>query len=366
MVRFLRTVGSVCLVIMLVIVAACGGNAPASQTGTSSNTGSSSSGSTSASQPQQTTKAEKAEEKIVIKFPFVTSMASEKGKAAEILKQLAEERTNGRVVVELYPSGQLMNDEQSLEQLPRNTIQLIAISLTKLVSYDPRFQIVDLPFLFDSEEAVLRFWDGEAGQMLGSSLEKANLKFLGVWTNGFKHFASNKKLLRTPEDFKGLKFRTQAGKVLEQQFNLLGAGSVTLPFSEVYTALQQGTIDGIENTFVDIYGQNFFEVAKYLTLSSHGRLDYGLVTNQTFWNELPDDIRSTLEEVFAEVTAKEREIARGLGNQYFEEMKDKFAEIYEPTPADIELFKQAMQPLYDDFKKEHGEDIVNLALKANQ
>lgn len=360
--RFWRRVGSVCLLIMLVVVTACGNNAPAAQTGSSSTSGSASSGSTSAGQPSEA----KAEEKIVIKFPFVTSMASEKGKAAEIFKQLAEERTNGRVEVELYPSGQLMNDEQSLEQLPRNTIQFIAVSLTKLVSYDPRFQIVDLPFLFDSEEAFLKFWDGEAGEILGSKLESANLKFMGVWTNGFKQFVSNKKLLKTPDDFKGLKFRTQAGKVLEQQFSALGAGSVTLPFSEVYTALQQGTIDGIENTFVDIYGQNFFEVAKYLTLSNHGRLDYGLVTNLTFWNGLPDDIRGILEEVIAEVTEKEREIARDLGNQYFEEMKDQFAEIYEPTPADIELFKQAMQPLYDDFKNEHGDEILNLAFQANQ
>ena len=351
--KVLRAVASVCLAVLLVVVAACGNKA--AQTG--------SSGSTSAGQPSSQTQSE---ETILIKFPFVTSMASEKGKAAEIFKKLAEERTNGRVKVELYPSSQLFNDEQSLEQLPRNTIQFIAISLTKLVGYDPQFQIVDLPFLFKNEEAVLRFWDGEGGKILGSKLESANMKFLGVWTNGFKHFVSNKKLLKTPEDFKGLKFRTQAGKVLEQQFSALGAGSVTLPFSEVYTALQQGTIDGIENTFVDIYGQNFFEVAKYLTLSNHGRLDYGLITNLTFWNGLPDDIRATLEQVIAEATAQEREIARNLGNQYFEEMKDEFNEIYELTPADIELFKQALQPVYDNFIKEHGDEILNLAIQANQ
>jgi len=353
--KICRAVALVGFAILLVVVAACGNQA--SKSGSGSPSGSNSTGPSS-----QTS----SEEPIRIKFPFVTSMASEKGKAAELFKNLVEERTNGRVKVELFPSSQLFNDEQSLEQLPRNTIQFIAISLTKLVGYDPRFQIVDLPFLFKDEEAVLRFWDGEGGKILGSKLEGANMKFLGVWTNGFKHFASNKKLLKTPEDFKGLKFRTQAGKVLEQQFSTLGAGSVTLPFSEVYTALQQGTIDGIENTFVDIYGQNFFEVAKYLTLSNHGRLDYGFITNLTFWNGLPDDIRATLEEVIAEVTEQERQIARDLANQYFEEMKDEFAEIYELTPEDIELFRQALQPVYDEFVEEHGDEILNLALQANQ
>lgn len=308
-----------------------------------------------------------SDDPIVIKFPFVNAADSPKGKAAELFKELAEERTDGRVQVEIYPSGQLYNDQESLEELPKNTIQLISITATTLVGYDPAFQIVDLPFLFHDDEAVYRFWDGEGGQMLGERLAEHNIKYLGFWANGFKQFANQVRPLTSPEDFHGLNFRTQAGQVLEAQFEALGAASLTLPLPDVYPALQQGTIDGIENTFNNIDVEHFHEVTNYLTASNHGRIDYMFLSNVDFWDGLPDDIRSILEEIVTEVTEQQRIWAKELDDASYETLKEAGdLEIYELTEEDKQAFQEAMQPVYDQFSDAIGEDLIEMARQANE
>jgi C4-dicarboxylate-binding protein DctP len=319
--------------------------------------------SSSSSSTSENTSSDKP---IVIKFSHVTSPDSPKGKAAELFKKLAKERTDGRVKVEVYPSSQLFDDDKALQELPRNTVQIIAPSATKLVSYDPAFQIVDLPFLFTSDEAVYKFFDGEGGQKLSKKLEKHNIKVLGMWANGSKHFTNAKRPLKTPEDFKGLKFRTQTGKVLEKQFEVLGASAVPMAFADVYVALQQGTIDGQENTLNNIDTQSYAEVQKYLTVSGHGRLDYPVLTNAKFWNELPEDIRTTLEEVFEEVTVQQRKWSEELNQQSYENLKASGLEVYELTEEEIKQFQEAMQPVYDEFADAIGKDLIELAKKLNE
>lgn len=308
-----------------------------------------------------------SDEEFVMKFTFVTAPDSEKGLAGELFKQKLEERTDGRIRVELYPSGQLYDDAQSLEELPKNTIQMIAITATALVGFNPAFQIVDLPFLFESEEAVTRFWDGEGGEILTEKLGEHNLKYLGFWTNGYKHFANTERPLTSPEDFEGLTFRTMAGSVLEAQFNALGASSVTMPFPDVYPSLQQGTIEGIENTYVDIETMNFDEVTEHLTISEHARIDYVVLTNTIFWDSLPEDLQQIVEEVMAEVTEEEREIAKELTNDAYETLKEREnVEFYELTEDDKAKFREALQPVYDEFTDVIGEDLIELARQANE
>jgi len=185
---------------------------------------------------------------VTIKFSFVTTLNTPKGKAAQALKRYIEEKSGGSMKVELYPSSQLYKDNaEGINALIFNNIQLLVPSATKLKGYNPAFQFVDLPFLFRDSEHVYKFFESEAAKKLLQSVEKAGLVGLGFWPNGFKHFTANKPL-RRPEDFKGLKFRTQTSGVLEAQMDALGATAVPLAFSEVYQALAQGVVDGQENT----------------------------------------------------------------------------------------------------------------------
>lgn len=299
------------------------------------------------------------DEPIVIKFSHVTTPDSPKGQAAEKFKELAEQKTNGRVKVEVFPSGQLYGDKEELEALQAGNVQMIAPSVTKLVGLNPAFQIVDMPFLFNSREAVHAFWDGELGKKLMSSLEPQGILGLAMWENGFKQFTNNKHPLKRPEDFKGLKFRTQAGKVLEAQFKALGAGAATIPFNETYMALQQGTVDGQENTYNNIDTQKYPEVQKYLTVSNHGRIDYVVLVNKSFWEKIPEDIRGALEEAMKEATEHERQLAYDLDQQSFENLKKAGMEVYELTEEDKEAFRKVFEPVYSEFESVIGKEFID-------
>ncbi|MDA8228205.1 MAG: TRAP transporter substrate-binding protein [Desulfitobacterium hafniense] len=304
---------------------------------------------------------------IIVKFSHVTTADSPKGKSADKFKQLAEQKTNGKVKVEVYPSSQLYGDKEELEAVQAGNVHIIAPSVTKLVGMNPQFQYVDLPFLFPTKEAVYKFWETEENKKLMNSLDKFNLRGLAMWPNGFKQFTANKRPLVTPEDFKGLKFRTQAGKVLDAQFKALGAGSATIAFGETYAALQQGTVDGQENTFNNIDTQKYQEVQKYLTVTNHGRIDYMIIVNKTFWDKLPEDIRKALDEAMVEATKYAVQQADELDQKSMENLKKggkmQFTEF---TTEQLAVFQKTMESVYSQFESVIGKDIIDAAKKASK
>ncbi|MFY0543582.1 TRAP transporter substrate-binding protein [Brevibacillus sp. H7] len=303
------------------------------------------------------------ENPLVIKFSHVTTAESPKGKAATKFAELLQEKTGGKVKVEVYPSSQLYGDKDELEALQAGNVQVIAPSATKLVGFNPSFQIVDMPFLFKNHDSVVKFWDGELGKTLMNSLESKNMQGLAMWENGFKVFTSNKPISK-PEDFKGQKFRTQAGKVLEAQFKALGSGAATIPFGETYTALQQGTVDGQENTWNNIDTQKYEEVQKNLLVSNHGRIDYIVLTNKKWYDGLPADIKKAFDEAMAEATKYERQLAVELDKGSEEKLRKsgKF-QIIELSEAEREGFVKLMESVYSEFEKTVGKDIIDGAKK---
>lgn len=304
---------------------------------------------------------------IVVKFAHVTTPDSPKGMAANKFKELAEQKTNGKVKVEVYPSSQLYGDKEELEAVQSGNVQIIAPSVTKLVGMNPQFQYVDLPFLFPNNEAVYKFWESDVNKKLMNSLDKYNVMGLAMWPNGFKQFTNKVRPLVEPKDFNGIKFRTQAGKVLEAQFSALGAGSATIAFGETYAALQQGTVEGQENTFNNIDTQKYQEVQPYLTVSNHGRIDYMIIVNKSFWDGLPADIRKALDEAMAEATKYEIQQAEILDQKSMENLKNsgkmQFTVLNE---AQLAAFQQAMQPVYTQFQSVIGKDLIEAAKAASK
>ncbi|MFD1929119.1 DctP family TRAP transporter solute-binding subunit [Sporosarcina siberiensis] len=303
-----------------------------------------------------TTEASK-DKPIIIKFSHVTSIDSVKGKAAEQFKKLVEEKTDGKATVEIYPSSQLYGDADELDALVSGNVHMIAPSVTKMVKLDPRWQYVDMPFLFADRDHAHKFFQSDLAKSLLNSEILGNNDIMGLefWENGFKHFTNNKQPLQKPEDFKGIKFRAQAGKVLESQFNALGAGSATISFGETYAALQQGTVDGQENTFNNIDTQKYQEVQKYMTLSEHGRLDYGVFVNKPFWDKMPEDIRKQVEEALRESTELEWQLAFDENAASLENIKNSGkVEVLELTDAERDAFSAAFESVYEEF----GETIT--------
>ncbi len=295
---------------------------------------------------------EEAKDPIIIKFSHVTAPESVKGLAAQKFADLVAEKTGGQVKVEVYPSSQLYGDKDELDALVSGNVQMIAPSVTKMVKLDPRWQYVDMPFLFKDEQHVMKFFESDVAKSLltAEPLVSNDIVGLAFWQNGFKNFTNNKKPLKTPADLNGFKFRAQAGKVLEAQFKAVGAGSATIPFAETYAALQQGTVDGQENTFNNIDTQKYVEVQKYLTVSNHGRLDYGIFVNKPFWDGMPEDVRGKVEEALNEATKLANEMAKAENDKSFENLKTSGKmEITELTEAERAEFEKAFQPVYEDF-----------------
>ncbi|MFZ5650046.1 MAG: DctP family TRAP transporter solute-binding subunit [Bacillota bacterium] len=304
-------------------------------------------------------KAESAK-KVSVKFSHVVADNTPKGQAALKLKELLEK--SGQFEVTVFPSSQLYGDKEELEALRANNVQLIGPSVTKLVGFVPAFQLVDMPFLFKSDQATYNFYDSPKGQELLGTLKQHGMIGLAWWPNGSKNFTNSKRPLKKPEDFQGLKFRTQSGGVLDDQFKALGAGSQTMAFGEVYQALNSKAVDGQENTFNNIDTQKYIEVQKYMTVSSHGRIDYALITNTKFWDSMTPEQQKIFMSAVKEATLYEKKLADDLNAQSYEKLKSSGKmEIYTLSDAEKEAFFKAMKPVYDKYQDKIGKDYIEAA-----
>ena len=244
-------------------------------------------------------------------------------------------------------------------------VQMAAPSLSKFEQYTLQYRIFDLPFLFDDIQAVDRFQASETGQaMLGAMADKG-LKGLGYWHNGMKQISANKPLLE-PADAKGLKFRIQESDVLEAQFRALGANPQKMAFSEVYLALQQGVVDGQENTWSNILTQKFHEVQDGITESNHGVIDYLVVTSTEFWEGLPDDVRGQLEQILAEVTEKYNGLSDQINQDAKAQIEETGEEIRTLAPEQRQQWIDAMKPVWDEFADDIGQENIDAAMASNQ
>lgn len=307
-----------------------------------------------------------AADPIVIKFSHVVAEHTPKGQGALLFKKLAEERLSGQVRVEVYPNSSLFGDGKEMEALLLGDVQLIAPSLAKFEHYSKPIQIFDLPFLFDDIHAVDRFQKGPVGQELLTTMESKGITGLSYWHNGLKQLSAN-KALREPRDARGLKFRVQASAVLDEQFKAIRANPRKMSFSEVYQGLQTGVVNGAENPYSNIYSQKMHEVQSHITESNHGLLDYMVITNTEFWKGLPNNIRTELTAIMAEVTVEVNKHAESINQRDKQAILDGGnTEILYLTKAEREKWRKAMKPVWKKFESEIGADRIKAAEAANQ
>jgi C4-dicarboxylate-binding protein DctP len=307
-----------------------------------------------------------ADEPVVIKFSHVVAENTPKGQMANRFKALVEEKTDGSVVVEVYPSSQLFSDDKVLEAMLLGDVQMAAPALSKFSRYTDVLALYDLPFLFQDMDAADRFQQSEQGQAMLDSVSKKGLIGLGYLHNGMKQLSCSKPL-RVPEDAKGLKFRIMASDVLEAQFEALDAAPLKKPFSEVFTLLQTRAIDGQENSWSNIYSKKFFEMQPYITETNHGLLDYMVVTPKEFWMGLSDEHRAHVQEALDEALAFGNQIAGERAREDKQTIAESGrSEIIELTPEERAQWVDAMQPVWKHFEKEIGTGLIEAALRANQ
>jgi C4-dicarboxylate-binding protein DctP len=306
-------------------------------------------------------KEQSENEPILIKFPHVTAPGTPKGRAADRFRDLVHERMGGRVVVEVYPSGQLMNDDDSIDALAFGEVQMIATSLSKFDRITHRFQIFDLPFLFPDLKAVERFQASEHGQSLLEVMTDRGLKGLAFWHNGMKQFGAP-VAMRRPADAEGLKFRIMESDVLQAQILQIGGNPQKMDYSEVYQALQTGAVDAQENTWSNLFSSKLFEVQDYLTETNHGYIGYLVTVNPDFWDTLPPDVQDELAAIVREVAAWANAEAESVNRDGKQKIMDAGGpEVVTLSASELSGWRQALRPVWDQFADTIGADLIAAA-----
>lgn len=302
---------------------------------------------------------------IVVKFSHVTNTDRHpKGIAAEVLKERVNAEMDGDMCMEVFPNSTLYNDNKVLEALLQGDVQLAAPSLSKFEKFTKKFRIFDLPFMFKNIDAVDAFQASENGQALLDSMQRRGLQGLAYWHNGMKQMSANVPLVE-PSDAEGLKFRVQQSDVLVAQFEQLGANPQKMAFSEVYGALQQGVVDGQENTWSNIYGKKFFEVQDGVTETNHGIIDYLVVTSVDWLDSLDPEVRDQFTTILSEVTETRNQKSYEVNQEAKQAIIDAGGTVRQLTPEQRADWVEAMKPVWNQFTDDVGQDNIDAAQDIN-
>ncbi len=271
--------------------------------------------------------------------------------------EAVNERTDGRVTIEIYAAEQLGSNKEMIEMVKMGSLDAMMLPSGQQADFCPKFKALSLPFLFSDYEHVYKVLDGEIGQELLEGLEENNMIQLAYWENGLRQFTNSKRPIEKPEDLEGLKFRTPEDKMTMAIFAAYGASASPFAFSELYLALQQGTFDGQENPVANIYANNFQDVQKYLTMVNYQYQPKDMIFSLTTWNKLPADIQEVLLECAKEFGAEHRKAIVDSEAQMLAELEAAGMEIGYPDTAP---FIEQAQSVYTDFYAENpwAEDLV--------
>lgn len=290
-----------------------------------------------------------AAQSVTWKFAHENLEVVPAAKAARMLAEQVGNKTGGQFKIEVYPAGQLGKERQLIEQLQLGTVHMAFTPTAPLSNFEPRMQLIDLPFLFPSREAAYAVLDGAVGADLLAALGKRAIKGLAFWESGFKQMTSAVRPILMPADLKGLKFRTMQSPMLIDQYREWGANPMAVSFSETYNALQQGIVEAQENPLVSINTMRFYEVQKYLTLTNHGYTAFVVMANRQAYEALPPDFRKALDQAIVEARAWQRIESKRVDDELLKALSGRI-EIKELTIDGRRAFRTASMPIHAKYE----------------
>lgn len=309
-------------------------------------------------------KTENAEtrEVYVIKatHPFPATHPWNKG--LEKFSELVGERSNGQIKVEIYPSGQLSggNTRTQNEQVQAGTLQMVVQSPIIWTGWDKRYMVYNLPFMFPDRDTAFKVVDNsEIVKETLTYLEDDNIKFVDIWENGFRNITNTKRAITKPEDLKGLKIRIPETNLFISTFKTLGADPTIISMGEVYTSLQQGTVDGQENPLSVIHSNKFYEVCDYLTVWGYCWDPAFVAINKPFFDSLPSDLQQAVIDCVKEAGNYEKKLIADNDARLIQELEDKGMKVSILTPEQQDVFITATKPVYDEFESVIGKELIN-------
>lgn len=340
------------------ILTGCGGSGSTQTSTATSGTAASSEASTA--QQESTTSASGIDytqgDSYTIKIAHVALDITPIAKGMEKLKELIEERSGGRITVEIFPNSELGGNRELIEQLQMGTLEIASPSCAFLGGFTDGTALFDLPYLFDTEEGAFAVFDSEIGDDIMAGLEENGLVGLDWYAMGWRMVTANKEI-HSPADMKGLKIRVMENQMHIDHFNALGCSATPMAFSEVYTSLQQGVIDAEENPYSQIYSQRFYEVQDYIIETKHIFDPTPVVMSKVWWDGLTPEDQQLIRECSADACAWERSIISEVDDGFKSELADKVT-IIELTDEERQAFREAAQSVYDSYEDQIGADVI--------
>lgn len=276
---------------------------------------------------------------------------------AEKWAELVKQKSGGKMQVKVFPNGVLGGDVQALSAVQGGTIDFTAMNSGILQTQVKEFAIFDFPFMFESGKEADVILDGAFGKKLADLLPAKNLVNLAYWELGFRELTNSKRSINKMEDIAGLKIRVIQSPIYIETFNALGANSVPMPFTEVYTALEQKIIDGQENPFSVIETSKLNEVQKYLTVTNHIYNPQSVLASKKKWDALTKDEKDILTSTMAEATKWQRENSRKLADESVTNLK-KTMTVNVLSSEELTKIRTKIKPVIDKFSASVGPELV--------
>lgn len=276
-------------------------------------------------------------------------------------QSLLDKASKGRIKIKLFPGGQLSggNQQKEIELVQNGTIDAAILPSAIMSTLDPRFFVVGLPWMVPNQQAADKVMDGPLGKSTFDWVSAKGMHPLAAASNGFRQLGSKKGPVSSPADVKGLKLRVPGTKALVDTWKDLGAQPETIDFAELYTALQQGTVDGEELPLPYKVSTKFYEVEKYVTVMNYSFDLIYLTLSPNAWSKLSADDRKLVVSTAQQAAQDERDFIKNAEKSSVTELQDQGVKLTELTPDQIAAFQQKVAGVYDEFSSQIGADVLN-------
>ena len=282
----------------------------------------------------------------------------------EKFAEIVAEKSGGNIEVQLFPGGMLGGDMQVVTSLQGGLVQMSTMNAGLMATLAPDFALLDLPFLFDSPAKADAVMDGPLGDALAAQLDDKGLEALAYWELGFRNLTNSRRPVASVDDVKGLKIRVVQSPIYLELFSALGANPVPMPFPEVYTALETGTVDGQENPAASILTAKLNEVQQYMTLTRHTYNPQVVLFSKPLWDQLNAEEQALLRDAALEAGAFQRQLSRDADAKAVAALKEAGMEVTELSPEEMARFREATKPVADKFAEMANPETVRLLMEA--
>lgn len=300
---------------------------------------------------------------INIKIGHVFAQTHPVQRGLEKYAELVAAQTGGKVTIKSYPSSVLGGDVEMVQQVVEGTLDaVISGGVSPWSGFAPIAEVEEIPFLFPDEKSAQKAYDGPFGDAIKKAVfSPNNAHCINYWENGIRHFTNNTRPIVEPKDMRGIKFRSGLSTLRLAMFESTGSSAVPIAFPELFTALQQKTVDGQENPMTNIESSKFYEVQKYLSISGHIYNASPLVFNQKTWASYPPNVQNVLTKCAEEAKVYQRQMSKEVNDAALDKMKKYGMQV---NYVNHDAFVEAMKPVWKVYTSAHGVDLLNLALDS--